>query len=450
MTVWRKMKGLALATAVSAGALIGGTALADYDNALNAYLSASDVSIEARGARVLNAMNIWQKSARAGDVRSARVLGDLYSDIDIDLRHDELKPSETGVIPVDKVQALAWYTIAATHDFTDFNDSDPTAEEISARAFAQLRLPQLRQEMTDAEVGMAQRLVVDILSEGTQYDLARIGEMFAQGHGLPKDNVSALTYYYLARGQGRGANRTATQEVSRLEKLLGDLDVQAAEERADAWEPPRFREDGPSRLQQSQAAELTELQYQELRDGLAKLDSEFGAITKRAQEALRVLGFYWDSKIDGDLTTRASRDAIRRFQASLFMDGRPNELLTQEERDRRRDTQTGILTDRQRVELMRQGAARGHPGSLHIYGVMLAEGIGVRADGQAAIEMLKASAEQDYALGHFSAGYYFANGITAARPLPANSREACFHLSRAQNLGYRDREENLKKYCSFQ
>ncbi|MEM6747611.1 MAG: hypothetical protein AAF608_09350 [Pseudomonadota bacterium] len=453
MTVWRKMKGLGLAAAVSAGALIGGTAFADYDNALRAYLSAKEAQPStAAGPIVLNAMNIWQKSAEAGDVRSARVLGDLYSDRDIYVGDADLQPSETGVIPIDPVRALAWYTIAATHDFTDFNDADPSPEEISARAFAQLRLPELRQQMTDAQVGRAHQLVVDILSAGTQYDLARVGEMFAQGNGLPKDNVSALVHYYLARGQGRGANQTAAEEVNRLEQLLGSLEVQAARQRADAWEPPRFRVSELSRAEEAQAAQLTELQYQELREGLARLDRDFGAITRRAQEALRVLGFYWDSTIDGDLNSRASRDAIRRFQGSLFMEAlpNPNAVLTEAQETRRSEVQTGILSDLQRVELMRRGAERDHPGSMHIYGVMLAEGIGVRTNGVEAIKMLKAAAEQDYALAHFSAGYYYARGITAAQPLDANRTEACFHFSRAQILGYRDRDENHKTYCSFQ
>jgi len=453
MTVWHKMKGLGLAVAVSAGTLVGGTALADYDNALRAYLSAKEAQpSSAAGPIVLNAMNIWLKSAEAGDVRSARILGDLYSDRDILVGDGDLLPSETGVIPIDDVRALAWYTIAATHDFTAFNDEDPSPEEVSARAFSQLRLPQLREQMTDDEVARAQTLVVDILSAGTQYDLARIGKMYAQGHGLPKDNVSALTHYYLARGQGRGANQTAAEEVNRLETALGRLDVEAARERADSWEPPRFRVSELSRAEEADAAQLTELQYQELRQGLERLDRDFGAITRRAQEALRVLGFYWESKIDGDLSTRASRDAIRRFQGSLFMEAlpNPNAELTEAQAARRSEMQTGILSDLQRVELMRRGAERGHPGSMHIYGVMLAEGIGVRTNGAEAIKMLTSAADQDYPLAHFSAGYYYARGITAAQPLEANLREACFHLSRAQILGYRDREQNLKTYCSFQ
>ncbi|MEM7739294.1 MAG: tetratricopeptide repeat protein [Pseudomonadota bacterium] len=452
MAVWRKIKGLGLAAAVSFGALVSGAAWADYENALNAYRSANaeGITSEAMGSRVLQAMNIWQKSAEAGDVRSARALGDLFSDEDIFEGRQELKPSKTGVIPNDPVQALAWYTIAASHDFLAFEDTNPSPEEINARAYARLRLPLLRGQMTDAQVAQAEELVVNILSAGTQYDLERVGRMFAQGNGLPKDNVQALTYFYLARGNGRGANVAAAREVERLETILGSEEVKAASANADAWQPPRFRVSELSRAQENDAAELTDLEYQQLRAGLDKLETDFGAITRRAQEALRVLGYYWASTIDGDLTSKASRDAIRRFQGALFTEGlaNPNEV-SDDDKERRRQVQTGVLSDRQKVELMRRGAGREHPGSMHIYGVMLAEGIGVKTDGQQAIDLLTKAAEQDYTLAHYSAGYYYANGITAPKRLEPNLREACYHLSRAQILGYRDRDENLKKYCSF-
>ncbi len=451
MTVWRKMKGLGLAVAVSAGALIGGTALADYDNALRAYLSAKEAQpSSAAGPIVLNAMNIWQKSAEAGDVRSARILGDLYSDRDIYVGDGDLLPSETGVIPIDDVRALAWYTIAATHDFTAFNDEDPSPEEVSARAFSQLRLPQLREQMTDDEVARAQTLVVDILSAGTQYDLARVGKMYAQGNGLPKDNVSALTHYYLARGQGRGANQTAAEEVNRLETVLGRLDVEAARERADSWEPPRFRVSELSRAEEADAAQLTELQYQELRQGLELLDKQLEGNGKLSQNALDAIGLYWGDQFEGNLRTRKSREAIERFQAITFRESIGNESgeLTADQEARMKDIMTGVLTDLQFVELMRRAAERGHPPSMRTYGIMLADGIGVRKNGADAIEMLIKAAEAGDALAHFAAGRYYGKGITAAVPLNPSIREACYHLSRASNLGVRQAAAELKIYCS--
>lgn len=455
MAAFRKVKGLGLAAAVSISALLSGTASAQYDNALEAYLNSPAASSPATA--VSGALDIWQKSALAGDVRSAQVLGDVYSNAVIDdVDNDDtapLKPSETGVVPLDLVSALAWYTIAATHDFIAYNQTNPLPEEINARAIAQLRLPQMRGQMKDDDVEKAEAMVVNLLAGGSQFDLLRLGRMYARGNGLEKNNVEALMHFYLARGRGRGANSEAVAEVNAIEKLMAQSQIETARTRADDWRPPLPQNYAElTRTEQRDALRLTELQYQELRAALVALDEEFEGNERVTQRALRALGFYWVDTIDGNLRSRASRDAISRFVASLYIDQRPDPdaPLTDKEQAKIDDiSNTGTLTELQRVELMRRAAARNHPPSMHIYGVMLGRGIGVQKDGQAAIEILKAAAQQDYALAHYSAGLFYANGITAARPLDQSVRGACFHLSRAAVLGYSPANKDLKTYCRF-
>jgi TPR repeat protein len=232
--------------------------------------------------------------------------------------------------------------------------------------------------------------------------------------------------------------------------------VEAARMRADNWQPPMPQTYLPEQLTEGarrDSVRLTELQYQELRDALEKLDRQFEGNGKVVQKALRALGFYWDDDIDGKLTSRSSQEAIRRFQTSLFMDGRAPSArgteLSDEEKAIVKDTATGTLTDLQLVELVRRAAERGHPDSMHIYGVMLGEGVGVMKDGREAITMLTRSAEQGYALSHFSAGMFYVKGITAPDPLQPSVSEACYHLSRAANMDYEPAAKALKLHCNY-
>ncbi|MEE4208709.1 MAG: tetratricopeptide repeat protein [Parvularcula sp.] len=453
MTAWRVVKALGVG-ALSSTAALTAQAWADYENALNAYLDAR--TSDAVGSAVTGALDLWQRSALAGDVRSAKILGDVYSDQDLLPGNDDLLPSETGAVRINAVEALAWYTIAATHNFGDYQQRDPLPEAVNARTLAQLRLPELKARMTDEDVRAGERRVIELLGVGSAFDLLRLGKMHMQGNGLPKDNIEALKYLYVARGRGRGANAGAEFLIGDLEPLLTRTEIDAAAMRADNWQPPMPQTYLPAHLTEGarkDAVRLTELQYQELRDALEKLDKQFDGNGRVVQKALRALGFYWDDDIDGKLTSRASQDAIRRFQTSLFIDGRAPSLrgtdLSDEEKALVRDTATGTLTDLQLVELVRRAAERGHPDSMHIYGVMLGEGIGVRKNGREAIQMLVRSAEQGYALAHYSAGIFYVEGITAPEPLQPSVSEACYHLSRAANMSYEPADKALKLHCNY-
>ena len=131
MKAWRRVRSLGVGVSASVLAWASGYASADYQNALDAYLAATGSDVRANA--VVGAIDLWQKSALAGDVRSARILGDLYSDQDLLPGSADMLPSETGVVPYDLVQALSWYIIAATHNFADYQQRSPLPAELAAR-----------------------------------------------------------------------------------------------------------------------------------------------------------------------------------------------------------------------------------------------------------------------------------------------------------------------------
>lgn len=450
MTALRKVQQLGAALVAVAGSC--GIASADYENALNTYLSAKTSDVRANA--VIGAIDLWEKSALAGDPRSARILGDLYSHQDLLPGNDDMLPEDTGVVPKDNVRALAWYIIAASHDFGDYQQTDPKPDAISARAVARERIPELKVGMSDSAVSAAEARVEQLLGGGTAFDLMRLGKMRAEGDGLTKNNVEALKFLYLARGTGRGANLEAARLVTVLEQVMVRSDVDMAKELADGWLPPQRMENALlTANERDEAQRLTALQYQELRDNLEELNQQFEGNDVVIDKALQALGFYYDMDNDDKLESFERREAIKRFQTSLFIDRRPDEArgtpLSDEETALAKDMATGVLLDLQVVELMERAAMRGHAPSQHIYGVMLGRGIGVRKNGKAAIEMLRRAADQDYALAHYSAGIFFIEGITAEEPLRQSVREACYHLRSAVVLGYDKAEKAQKQYCKF-
>ncbi|MEM9989491.1 MAG: SEL1-like repeat protein, partial [Pseudomonadota bacterium] len=206
--------------AVSIGAFMMGAILpakADFDDALRAYATQSNGQIDQ--AKVSEALDLWQKYAIAGDILSRQILGDLYSNQRVftpSLEGETFRvplPEETGIIQEDRVTALAWYTIAATHDFDDYSQK-PDFRQINARIQAQSRIPELKATMTTEQVVAAEQEVVNLLSSQSEFDLYRLGSMFQSGHGLPKDNVQALKYYRLATNRARNSNQYAAKAAN--------------------------------------------------------------------------------------------------------------------------------------------------------------------------------------------------------------------------------------------
>ncbi|WP_158548430.1 SEL1-like repeat protein [Parvularcula marina] len=421
-------------------------AFADFDDALRAYSYHPNGQIDQ--AKVLEALDLWRKYAIAGDVQSRQVLGDVYSNQSVNGCSSDSrdlagpKPVDTGVIQEDKVRALAWYTIAATHDFEDYSQK-PDFCEINARARAQTRVPQLKSVMTTEQVEKAEDLVVTLLSSESEFDLYRLGVMYQTGNGMPKNNVEALTYYNLASSRALNANPNAVKAASFLKTIMTREEIEEADKKAREWQPPLHDAfQGPSPIAVDIENQTKVLQARRTALAIAEIEANFAEGNEHlVQGALAALGLYLDD-IDG---TRGPKTiaAIKRFQYNLVED---DENLSEEQK---RDSMTGVLTPPQKVKLIERAASVNHPQSQYIYGVMYAEGIGVPVNGEQSVRWLKKSASFGYPLAHFALGKYYRQGIYGDDPIEPSRSEAAHHLGQAVALGYKPAEKALEELYTY-
>ncbi|WOI52011.1 peptidoglycan-binding protein [Parvularcula sp. LCG005] len=430
-------------TAVSCLALsalsLNGIAFADFDDALRAYSMRSNGQIDQ--AKVAEALDLWHKYAVAGDVLSRQILGDLYSNQPVFTQpvsggaYGVPLPEETGVIAQDNVKALAWYIIAATHDFDDYSQQ-PDFRQINARIRAQDRIPELKAVMTTEQVQAAEAQVVNVLASQSEFDLYRLGAMYQSGNGLPKDNVEALKYYKLATNRARNSNQSAAKAANFLLTIMTKEDIKKSENLAMEWEPPlpdALTTKSPRTIELENQLRL--LGERQAALAIADLEQEFKGNDHLIQNALAALGLYLGD-IDGK-TGPETRNAIKKFQYILV---EKDESLSVEEKA---DVATGTLTVMQKVALLKRAARVDHPQSQYIYGIMNAEGIGVPVDGAEAVKWLKKSAGFGYPLAHYALGKYYRDGIFGDNPVQPSKAEASYHLGQAAALGLDQAQKEL-------
>lgn len=404
----RALAGVAAASALALAAT--GVAHANYEIGLRAYEQGQfDV-----------ATDIWTRFAVAGDVRSMKALGDVYSGAVLEGSKGAKIPLETGR-KIENVEALRWYTLAAYHRFNE-GFQMPTAEERNAQILAEERLPEIRFRMSTAEVQKAEKIVSDTFERGSPYDLYTLGDMYRRGAGVTKNNVKALTMYQLAKARGVGAASIAFEE---LEKLMTPKEVDTALEAVVEWQPPLPEEHTGQTPQQKELErtkkELEELRLQQALSAIADIDVEL------IQRALKSLGLYMGT-VDNQMGA-TTRDAIRRFQYSRVS---ADTELTEEEKDAVR---TGVLTARQTVQLFEAAAKEGHPMSQYVLGVMHVRGIGVIQDGDQALKWLGEAAKADLSIAHYALGVIYRDSTPGLNPVKPNKAKAAVHFARAQALG---------------
>lgn len=406
---------------VAAGAALtlafAGPASASYEAGLKAY----------QNGQFDQAIDIWKRFAVAGDVRSKNILGDVYSGKILEGTPKAAVPLEA--IPVNNVEALKWYTLAAYHDFTAYQR--PTAEEVNARILAEHRLPEIRARMSTADVNKAERLVSDTFERGSPYDIYRLGEMYQRGAGVSKNNTKALTMFALAKARGVGEASIAYET---LEKLMTKQEIKSAEEAAAVWQPPLPEEHTGQTSQQKELErlkkELEELKLEDALKAVSDIDVEL------IQRALRSLGFYYGA-IDNAMGPE-TRAAIRRFQYSRVAS---DSEMSEEDKEAVR---TGVLSARQTVELFRAAAKADHPMSQYVYGVMHVRGIGVEQNGKEAVEWLKKASNADLAIAHYALGVIYRDGTTGLNEVTPDKALAARHFARAFALGYKPAGDALK------
>jgi TPR repeat protein len=414
----RALTGVVAASALALAAT--GVAHANYEIGLNAYKQGQyDV-----------ATDIWSRFAVAGDVRSMKALGDVYSGAVLEDAKGAKIPLETGR-KIDNVEALRWYTLAAYHRFNE-GFQMPTAEERNAQILAEERLPEIRFRMSTADVQKAEKLVSDTFERGSPYDLYTLGDMYRRGTGVAKNNTKALTMYQLAKARGVGAASIAYEE---LEPLMTKKEVDSALEAVVGWQPPLPEEHTGQTPQQKELErakkELEELRLQQALSAIADIDVEL------IQRALKSLGMYM-GPIDNQMGA-TTRDAIRRFQYSRVS---ADTELTEEEKDAVR---TGVLTARQTVQLFEAAAKEGHPMSQYVLGIMHVRGIGVIQDGDAALEWLGKAAKADLSIAHYALGVVYRDSTPGLNPVKPDKAKAAVHFARAQALGYKQAAEALRQ-----
>ncbi len=409
---------LAVAAAATALSLAcASPASASYEAGLKAY----------QNGQFDQAIDIWKRFAVAGDVRSKNILGDVYSGKILEGSPKAAVPLEA--IPLNNIEALKWYTLAAYHDFTAYQR--PTAEEVNARILAEHRLPDIRARMSTADVSKAEKLVSDTFERGSPYDLYRLGDMYQRGAGVAKNNAKALTMFALAKSRGVGEASLAYEQ---LEKLMTKQEIKIAEESAASWQPPLPEEHMGQTTQQKELErlkkELEELKLEDALEAVSDIDVEL------IQRALRSLGLYFGS-IDNAMGP-ATRDAIRRFQYSQVSS---DSEMSEEDKEAVR---TGVLSARQTVQLFREASKADHPMSQYVYGIMHVRGIGVEQNGQEAVNWLTKSSRANLAIAHYALGVIYRDGTTGLNEVTPDKSLAARHFARAFALGYKPAVDALK------
>lgn len=409
--------GIAAASALALSALT--PAYATYEAGVQAYMN----------GQYAQALDIWKRFAVAGDVRSKKILGDVFSGKTLEGAKTAATPLEA--VPVDNVQALVWYTLAAYHDFTAYQT--PTAAEVNARILAEQRLPEIRARMSTADVTKSENLVAQTFEAGSAYDLYRLGDMYQKGAGVAKNNTKALQMYTLAQARGVGE---ASAAYEFLEPLMSKKEIETALKNSETWQPPLPPEYKGKTKQQEEMErlkrELEEIKMAEALKAVSDIDVEL------IQRALNALGFR-AGVVDNKLGS-GTRAAIRRFQYSTVARD-----LTMDEADKQAVV-TGVLTPRQTVALFKEAAKAEHPMSQYVYGIMHVRGIGVEQNGNEAVTWLeKAAKDHNLAIAHYALGVVFRDGTTGLNEVSPDERKSAYHLAQASALGYRPANDALRR-----
>jgi TPR repeat protein len=420
MTILRKVRfalgGIAVASVLAFSA--GMPAHATYEAGVQAYMN----------GQYQQALDLWRRFAIAGDVRSKKILGDVYSGKTLEGSQAAATPLEE--IPVNNVDALLWYSLAAYHDFTAYQT--PTAEEVNARILAEQRLPEIRARMSTSDVAKAEKLIAQTFESGSAYDLYRLGDMYQKGAGLKKNNTKALQMFALAQARGVGE---ASAAYEFLEPLMTKKEIKTAIEDADEWQPPLPIEHTGKTPQQEELErlkkELEEIKMADALEAVSDIDVEL------IQRALNALGFRAGT-VDNKLGP-GTRASIRRFQYSTVA---KKSSMTDEEKQA---VVTGVLTPRQTVDLFGEAAKSDHPMSQYVYGIMYVRGIGVEQDGAQAVKWLGKAADQNLAIAHYALGVIYRDGTTGLNEISPDERKSALHLAQASALGFKPANDALRR-----
>lgn len=379
----------------------------------------------------VEALTTWRAAAIAGDIPSRKILGDLYSGKALkspQSRGGVSPPLE--IIPVDNLQALIWYTLAALAGgafdqcLCEETKTLTRRERYLAKiaSVARSRVDAIKSRMSSADIHRAAKAIASTYQAGNARDLYELAQMYQSGRVFEKNNVNAALYYALASERGL---HEAGAALEFLEPLMTRREIEAYQKMKAGWQPPL-----PPDFDGRVAIYRSELKNLALKDtGLSELDID----TELIQLSLRSLSYY-EGLTDGKLNTAESRTAIRRFQYATAPVG-----LTPDEANA---LQTGILTDAQTVELLDAAASVGLAEAQYVLGMMFVNGVGVHRNPARGIELLTQAALNEYPQALYALGVLYRDGVPTA--LRADPETATSYFVQAAAIGYEPANEALR------
>lgn len=407
-----------LATLVGAAATVfGGSAFASFEAGLEACRR-GDVDV---------AIDIWERFGLAGDVRSKKVLGDIYSHYQgPDMVDASCPPAGGNDRRKDDVQAMKWYTLAAFHEFGEYVTPKPA--EVNAKILAETRLSEVKFNLKSSEVDKAEGLIEDAYESGSPHEIYQLARLYQYGNGVAKDNVKAAQFYQIAAMNGVKAAGPAYEKVK---DLLSEKESLDTKKKVVAWQPPlpKLHKGDTAQMKQLKAL-IDELEAERLQSARVKL-FDVRDDMQLIQRALKVTGFdpgAIDGK-EGPATRRAFNDFQRVYKFPI----------------------SPKLQDDALVKLFEKAAGNGDAYSQYAFGVMHLEGIGVTPHGKNAEKWLKAAREQDLTESYYALGVLYRDGLDTPpdgqkkTAIKANTENARSAFAQAAYRGYGPAQRALEE-----
>jgi TPR repeat protein len=384
-----KGRGLLVAGVLGLGLAVGGQAFAatsgcgeDYYDGLRSYDAGN------RDA----AIQIWQRSALTGDVRSQNRLGEIYED-----------PKSDDHILINFVEAHKWYNLAANNDLQVCSGDFGSKEARAARDHAKESRDRIEDKMTARGIGEAQIGLVDIYEcKGGARDLYQLGMIYQSGTGLLQSSLDACRYFAVAAAKG---DQAAKDRLDVLNDVLKREQIENCQREAAKWTRPG-----------------ADICVKGLSTGTCKGSSQVP--WQNRQAALRSLGFY-HGRVDGAVGS-GTRSAVRAYQRSLKADS------------------SGSLTEPQICTLIEQAASNGDGVSQATLGEMYYSGIGKTKNAESAVQWLKKAAERGVPGALYRLGTMYATGSDG---VDRDLAYGCKLLRDADAAGHPGAQRELDRYC---
>lgn len=337
------------------------------------------------------AIEIWQRSALGGDVRSQYRLGEIYENGD--------------KVLINFVEAHKWYNLAANNDLQQCSGDFGSKEARQARDHSREARDRLEDVMTNRAITDAQREVVSVYEcksdTRSLYELARI---YQKGSGLPQSSIDACRYYAVAAAKNGPSSNEARDALDVLNQVLTPAQIDNCQREASKWIRP--------------TTDVCEANI-----GGSDCKGARRVPVANLQAALRALGFY-RGPLDGS-AGGSTRQAMRDFQRDLNA------------------PPSGDLSDTQVCSLVEKAASNGDGISQATLGEMYYSGIGKSKNYDTARDWFEQAADRGVPSALFRIGSMYVEGVGVQRDV----YRGCDSLRQADRQGHPGADREISKYC---